>query len=122
METLLLVGKILLECVGEDGERGVDIHWLRPTSDHTHDNVALMTLEKYGKSSFIEGYSLAGDRSGRTGKQKRVKDVRWEPMAGTVLTCKKLVGNGKKIPTKLLTVLRSAIEARERGGFVREGR
>ncbi|CAM9811834.1 unnamed protein product, partial [Choristocarpus tenellus] len=42
-------------------------------------------------------------------------------MAGIVSTCEKLVGNGKKIPTKVLTVLRSAIETRERGGFVGEG-
>ncbi|CAM9841945.1 unnamed protein product, partial [Choristocarpus tenellus] len=48
-ETPLLVGKILAERVGEDGEHGVDIHWLRPTSDHTRDNAALMTLENMVK-------------------------------------------------------------------------
>ncbi|CAM9858195.1 unnamed protein product, partial [Choristocarpus tenellus] len=45
-EALLLVGKILAERVGEDGERGVDLHWLRPTSDHIRDNATFMTLEK----------------------------------------------------------------------------
>ncbi|CAM9842433.1 unnamed protein product, partial [Choristocarpus tenellus] len=87
------------------------LHWLRSTSDHTRDNATFMTLDKYGKSSFVEGYIHAGDRSVQTGKQKRVKDVSWEPVAGIVWTCEKLVGNGKKIPIKVLTVLRSAIEA-----------
>ncbi|CAN0027413.1 unnamed protein product, partial [Choristocarpus tenellus] len=55
-EAPLLVGKILAERVSEDGESGVDIHWLRPTSDHTRDNAATLNLEKYGKSSFVESW------------------------------------------------------------------
>ncbi|CAM9862260.1 unnamed protein product [Choristocarpus tenellus] len=96
MEAPLLVGKILAERVGDDGERGVDLHWIRPTSDHTRDNTAFLTLEKYGKSTFVEGYTHAGDRSGRTRKLKRDKDVSWEPMAGIVSTGDKLVGAVKR--------------------------
>ncbi|CAM9739656.1 unnamed protein product, partial [Choristocarpus tenellus] len=86
-EAPLLVGKILAERVGDDGERRVDLHCLRPASAHTPDNAALLTLEKYGKSTLVQGYIHAGDRSGRTGKPKRVKDVIWEPVAGIVSTC-----------------------------------
>ena len=41
-------------------------------------------------------------------------------MSGMVLTCEKLIGNGKKNCTKVLTMIRSAIEATEGGDFLGE--
>ena len=97
-EAPFLCGKIISESVGDEGERGVDLQWLRPTSDHTRDNAALLTLQQNGKNTFVEGYIIknVGNRNGRAGKEKRVQDVSWEPVEGVVATCDKLVGNGKK--------------------------
>ena len=47
-----LVGKIISESVGDEVERGVDLHWLRPTNKHTRDNAALLTLQQYWKRFF----------------------------------------------------------------------
>jgi len=123
-EAPFLIGRIVSESVGDEGERGVDIHWLRPTDNHTRDNAAFLTLQQYGKCSFVEGYILenVGDRNGRAGKEKRVKEVSWEPVEAIVATCDKLVGNGKKIPTRVLTVLEAAIGARDSVYSAREER
>ena len=116
-----LVGRIVAESVDPDGERGVDLHWFRPTNDHTRDNAASLTLDEYRKSTFVEGYVMtAGDGVGRSGKTKRVKDVSWEPVERIVATCEKLVGNGKKIPNKVLKVLRSVMGDRGSASGERE--
>lgn len=118
----LLVGRIVAESVGRGGERGVDLHWFRPTNDHTCDNAASLTLDEYGKSTFVEGYVMtARDGTGRSGKaKKRVKDVSWEPVEGIVATCDKLVGNGRKIPNRVLKVLRSVVGDRGNASDERE--
>ena len=56
-----------------------------------------------------------GGGSGRRMRPKREKDVSWEPVVCILLTCKKLIGNGKKIPTinTMLVKIKSAIEASE---------
>ena len=121
-EAPFLVGKILAERLGDDGEPGVDLHWLRPGRDHIRDNAACMTLDNYGRVTFVEGYVHAGGGgSGRRMRPKREKDVSWEPVVGIVSTCEKLIGNGKKIPTKVMAKIKSAIEASQGvSSFLRE--
>ncbi|CAB1097757.1 unnamed protein product [Ectocarpus sp. CCAP 1310/34] len=105
-----LVGRIAAESVDRDGTRGVDLHWFRPTNDHTRDKAASLTLDEYGERTFVEGYVMtASDGTRRSGKAKKVKDVSWEPVEGIVATCDKLVGNGRKIPNRVLKVLRSVV-------------
>ncbi|CAB1104354.1 unnamed protein product [Ectocarpus sp. CCAP 1310/34] len=117
-----LVGRIVAERLGEEGERGVDLHWLRPSSDYLSNNAASVTLREYSNSTFVEGFVLdTCNGNGRSGKAKRVKDVSWEPVEGIVATCERLVGNGRKVPTKVLRVLRAAVEARDRAnGIIRD--
>ena len=78
-----------MERVGDDGEPGVDLHWLRPGRDHIHDNTACMTLDNYGRATFVEGYvhSAGGDGSGRRARLKRGKYVSLEPVVGIISTC-----------------------------------
>ena len=121
-----LAGKILAERLGDDGEPGVDLHWLRPDRDHIRDNAACMTLDNYGRATFVEGYvhgggGGGGGGSGRRMRPKREKYVSWEPVVGIVSRCEKLIGNGKKNPTKVLAKIKSAIEASQGvSSFLRE--
>lgn len=110
-EAPFVVGKVIAESFDDDGERGVDLHWLRPTKDDTCNNAASLTLEEYGSSTFVGGYIIDdANGPGRSGKARRMKDVSWEPVQHIVATCAQLRGNGKKIPKRVLKVLRSAME------------
>ena len=60
-----------------------------------------MTLDSYERDTFVKDcvHAAGGGGSGRRRRPKREKDVNWEPMAGIVSTCEKLIDNGKQIPT-----------------------
>ena len=79
-----------------------------------------MTLDNYGKATFVEGYVHAACGGGfgrrKSKRPKRGKDVSWEPVVGIVSTCEKLIGNGKKNPTKALAKIKSVIEILEGAG------
>ena len=70
-EAPFLVGKILAECVGDDGEPRVDLHWLRPGRDHIRDNAACVTLDNYGRATFVEGYVHAVGGGGSGWRKKK---------------------------------------------------
>lgn len=105
-----LVGKIVAERVVEEGESEVEIHWLRPAKDHTLYNAASMTLDEYAKGAFVECYVMTkANGVGRGTKPKRAKDVSWEPVKCIIATSENLIGNGRKIPNRVLKLLRTAL-------------